>query len=85
MNGVFADFLAKGRELGGDLSTQLDIVERAFQAQRTFLDVATKSKQPSSEVLMKLLQPTSTALTEAQEFREKNRRSTQVIFYATCR
>eukprot|EP01147_Barroeca_monosierra_P001115 gene1115-4343_t len=77
LNGVFADFLAKGRELGGDLSTQLDIVERAFQAQRTFLDVATKSKQPSSEVLMKLLQPTSTALTEAQEFREKNRRSTQ--------
>ncbi|EGD79805.1 adenylyl cyclase-associated protein [Salpingoeca rosetta] len=77
LSGPFADFLAKGRALGGDLATQLDIVERAFHAQREFIVVASKAKQPSQDVLMKLLHNTSSALAEVQSFRESNRRSNQ--------
>ena len=77
LNGPFAAFLSKGRALGGELATQLDIVERAFRAQREFLAKAAQAKQPAQDVLMKLLKPTSDALSEVQNFRESNRRSNQ--------
>lgn len=47
----------------------------AIRTQRQFLVVASKSKQPTQEVLVNLLKPTSEAIQAIQAFREKNRTS----------
>ena len=53
------------------------MVEAAFKAQRAYLVVAAKSKKPDDSVLPELLKPTSDKICEIQDFREKNRRSSQ--------
>jgi adenylyl cyclase-associated protein len=77
LSGSFQTFVSGGRAIGGDLAAGIDMVEKAFNAQRAFLEIAAKSKQPSTEVLQKLLANTSAPLMELQSYRENSRRSEQ--------
>ncbi|KAJ7319449.1 F-actin-capping protein subunit alpha [Desmophyllum pertusum] len=70
-----AEFYKLSTKIGGDVDTQAKLVKKVFDAQRAFIVLASKSKKPSTEEFAKLLKPTSDALSEVQNFREKNRGS----------
>ena len=57
------------------MAAQGVMVKDAFGAQRQFLILASKSRQPAQTALPALLKPTSEKIAEIQSFREKNRRS----------
>jgi len=71
----FKQFTELSAKLGGDVATLGKMVEEAVKAQRVFLTIAAKSKQPDAKDLQMLLKPTSDKISQIQEFREKNRRS----------
>jgi len=71
----FKQFTELSAKLGGDVATLGKMVDEAFKAQRVFLTLASKSKQPEAKDLQVLLKPTSDKISQIQEFREKNRRS----------
>ncbi|XP_078585473.1 adenylyl cyclase-associated protein 2-like isoform X5 [Branchiostoma floridae x Branchiostoma japonicum] len=77
LSGVFAKVVSLSQEIGGDLSKQVVMVKEAFQAQREFIVQVAKCKEPSQDVLQKMLQPTAVCLTAVQSFREGNRASQQ--------
>ncbi|XP_046560993.1 adenylyl cyclase-associated protein 1-like [Haliotis rubra] len=74
-SGPFAKYVSLSSSIGGDVKTQSDLVQAAFQAQRQFLVVASQSKQPAQSVLVNLLKPTSEKIEAIVGFREKNRTS----------
>lgn len=73
--GSLKNFLMLSSTIGSDVSKQASMVNDAFQAQRHFLDVASKSKEPPQNVLITLLKPTSDQIQAIQAFRESNRSS----------
>jgi len=75
LNGPFKTFCDLTQKIGGDVTTQGNMVEKAFKAQREFLVIASKSKKPADKDLPPLLLPLSNKISEIQDFREKNRRS----------
>ncbi|RUS88919.1 hypothetical protein EGW08_003358 [Elysia chlorotica] len=75
LSGKFATYLSLSNDIGGDVKTQAAIVKDAFDAQRAFLVVASKSKQPDQAGLADVLKPMAAKLQAVQELREKNRRS----------
>ncbi|KAK6960044.1 adenylyl cyclase-associated protein 2 [Biomphalaria glabrata] len=75
ISGPLAKYLSLSNTVGGDVKTQASLVKSAFEAQRAFLVVASKSKQPDQNAFMQLLQPSASKLQAVQEFRENNRRS----------
>eukprot|EP00730_Choanoeca_flexa_P003399 TRINITY_DN11396_c0_g1_i4.p1 TRINITY_DN11396_c0_g1~~TRINITY_DN11396_c0_g1_i4.p1 ORF type:complete len:480 (+),score=179.98 TRINITY_DN11396_c0_g1_i4:32-1441(+) len=77
VNGSLQAFVAAGNALGGDIAPMIAKVEGAFQAQRAFIEIATKAKKPDQATMGTLLKPTSTLLQEVVEMRESNRRSEQ--------
>lgn len=70
-----ADFVSLSNEIGGEVQEQVAIFKEAFEAQSNFIIIASECKPPPQAMLMKLLQPTSTALSAVQEYREKRRTS----------
>lgn len=52
-----------------------DMVFNAIRTQRQFLLLASRSKQPTRDILINLLKPTDEAIQSIQAFREKNRTS----------
>ena len=60
--------------MGGDVTTVAPVLDKAFQAQREFLRIASKSQEPSASTLANLLKPTGDLIDEIQAFREKMRR-----------
>ena len=75
MSGPFQNFLNLSKKIGGDVATQGDMVNAAFKAQREYILLASKAKQPSASDVPALLKPTSDKISEIQSFREKQRRS----------
>jgi len=75
LSSSFKQFTELSTKLGGDVATIGKMVEEAVKAQRVFLTLASKSKQPDAKDLQMLLKPTSDKISQIQEFREKNRRS----------
>jgi len=69
--------LQASKTVGGDAEKHAALVANTFAAQREFLVVAAKSKNPGAAALGGLLGDTSKALQAVTEFREQNRRSTQ--------
>jgi len=63
------------KKIGGDVATIAAMVDQAFIAQREFLQLSSRSKQPAGPQLQLLLKPTSDQISEIQQFREKSRRS----------
>ncbi|GFO04439.1 adenylyl cyclase-associated protein [Plakobranchus ocellatus] len=75
LSGNLANFISLSNEIGGDVKNQAALVKEAFDAQRAFLVVASKSKQPSLETFQEVLKPTSAKLSAIQEYLQNNRRS----------
>ncbi|KAI1289696.1 Adenylyl cyclase-associated protein 2 [Halotydeus destructor] len=78
--GPFAKFIGLTNLVGGHVKDIVDMTNAAVMAQRDFLVVASKSSKPTSEVLAKLLKPTSDLIQSIQAFREKNRISPHFDF-----
>eukprot|EP00729_Bicosta_minor_P011281 gene11281-553_t len=70
-------YLDSSTAIGGDVATQAELVNAAFQAQRAFLVVVGTSKKPSDSVFQSLISATSKAMMAVSEFKEKNFRSKQ--------
>lgn len=75
MNGMVAEFLKNSRILAGDVETHAEMVHSAFQAQRSFLLMASQYQQPHENDVATLLKPISEKIQEIQTFRERNRGS----------
>ena len=75
MSGPFQNFLNLSKKIGGDVATQGDMVNAAFTAQREYILLSSKAKQPPASDVPALLKPTSDMISEIQSFREKQRRS----------
>lgn len=71
--GQLSSFLAVSNTIGGNVKAQADLVLEAFHAQRSFLVVVSRSKQPPQNQLISLLQPTSSKIEAVQKIREGNR------------
>ena len=84
IKGELAAYLARSRELGGDLAKQADSVESAFKAQKDFLLIAANCKKPANDNdLMTLLKSTSAALEKVGELR-RNRSDLSNHVTAIC-
>ncbi|XP_065574310.1 adenylyl cyclase-associated protein 2-like isoform X3 [Artemia franciscana] len=75
LNGPLKKFVELSNTIGGDVSKVGAMVFDAFNAERGVLVIASKSKQPSQEELVKILAPVSELIQSIQDFREKNRKS----------
>ncbi|CAG5132681.1 unnamed protein product, partial [Candidula unifasciata] len=75
LSGPLAKFLSLSSDIGGDVKIQAGLVKEAFDAQRSFLVIASKSKQPDQNTFVELLKPSATKLQAVQDFRENNRKS----------
>ncbi|KAH9496610.1 F-actin-capping protein subunit beta [Bulinus truncatus] len=75
ISGPLAKYLSLSNLVGGDVKTQANLVKLAFEAQRNFLAVVSRSKQPDQNVFLELLRPSADKLQAVQDFREKNRKS----------
>ena len=77
ISGSLQQWIDLSAKVGGDVAAQANLVKAAFDAQREFVVLASKAKQPAQSDLPSLLQATSTAIGEIQSFREAQRRSKQ--------
>lgn len=75
LSGPFAQFVQLSTKIGGDVAQQAGFVQKAFNAQLAFIQLATESSKPSDSQLAALLKPTSDQISAIQEFREKHRTS----------
>lgn len=76
IQGPFTQYLSFSQQIGGDIATHSQLVDKAFQAQLQYLTYASQNKQPASQdQLNALLKPTSDNINAIQTFREKNRAS----------
>jgi len=75
IDGPLKVFLEKCGEIGGDVNTIGGMLQKAFDAQKEFLVIVSRSKQPSDADFQTLLKNTASSIEEIQAFREKNRRS----------
>ncbi|KAM0753887.1 hypothetical protein T439DRAFT_166355 [Meredithblackwellia eburnea MCA 4105] len=85
INGPLATYLALSNELGGLTAQQATFVAQAFQAQRTYLEFASACTKldPSSPTFAERLGPTSKAIMDANDIKDKNRGSSEANFLST--
>jgi adenylyl cyclase-associated protein len=74
-NNSFNSFRELTNKIGPDVKTIVDLVDKLFKYERSFLIEAARSLQPAQDVLMKFYQQFSKQIEEVQSFREKNRTS----------
>ena len=74
LNGPFKTFLELSQRIGSEVATIGEMVEFAFKAQRSYLELASKAKQPPQGDLPMLLKPMSDKISEIQSYRESGRR-----------
>jgi adenylyl cyclase-associated protein len=70
-----APFLAKCREIGGDLNGLADLVENGFREVRKIVVLASKSKKPSDDDFGQIVQPLAQVLGQITEYKDKKRGS----------
>lgn len=76
LQGPFAQYLQISQQIGGDVGEHSQLVQKAFNAQLAYLQLASQSAQPANQNdLMNLLKPTSDSINAVQEYREKHRSS----------
>ena len=73
VDGPLSTFHKLSSSIGGAVKTMGDMVFNAIRTQRQFLLLASRSKQPTRDILINLLKPTDEAIQSIQAFREKNR------------
>lgn len=73
---ILPQYLQFSKQIGGDVAQHSDLVQRAFNNQLQFLQIASQSGKPSNQNdIINLLKPTSDSIIAIQEFREKHRTS----------
>ncbi|XP_018495592.1 adenylyl cyclase-associated protein 1 [Galendromus occidentalis] len=77
VSGPFVTYMKLSNQIGSDVAKHAEMVDAALKLQRNFVQVASKSKKPSTDQLMALLKPQSEAIQKIQSFREANRTSKQ--------
>ncbi|XP_074608508.1 adenylyl cyclase-associated protein 2-like [Acropora palmata] len=75
LNDKVAEFYKLSAKIGGEVEEQVQLVKKAFDAQRQFIVIASKNQKPGLEEFKKLVKPTADAMGEAQNYREKKRSS----------
>lgn len=84
INSYIKPFVKVTSEIGSDeLKKQVALVEKAVEAQRDFLSVASQSKKPADSDLPALLKPMTDFITQIIEIRDKNRVSKQFNHLST--
>lgn len=68
-------FLQLSVKIGGDVAEQAQFVEKAFNAQLAFIQLASESAKPDDGQVNNLLQPTAQQIQAIQAYREKKRSS----------
>jgi adenylyl cyclase-associated protein len=71
----FVPFKSLSSLIGNDVQTIVDLIEKVFKLQRSFLLEAVRSVQPAKDILLKFFQQYSKSIEEVQNFREKHRTS----------
>ncbi|KAM9416038.1 adenylyl cyclase-associated protein 2 isoform 1-T2 [Salvelinus alpinus] len=75
--GPLSEYLKNSRAIGEDVEKHAEMVNNALQLQRSFLKMATTHQEPAQMELADLLKPISENIQEIQNFRERNRGSSQ--------
>ncbi|CAB1350753.1 unnamed protein product, partial [Coregonus sp. 'balchen'] len=75
--GPLSEYLKNSRAIGEDVEKHAEMVNNALQLQRSFLKMATTHQEPAQMELSDLLKPISEKIQEIQNFRERNRGSSQ--------
>lgn len=75
VQGPLRAYLQLSQQIGGDVATQANLVNAAFQAQSRYIQLAATKAKPSQAEEMQLLTPTSEQISAIQQYREKNRAS----------
>ncbi|XP_069478496.1 adenylyl cyclase-associated protein 1 [Ambystoma mexicanum] len=75
LDGPVAQYLKLSKEIGGDVSTQANMVHAGLKIERDILVTASNCQQPAESELLTVLKPLSEQIQAAQDFREKNRGS----------
>jgi len=70
-----AEFLQAAQKLGSEIAEHAALVQKAFNAQKQFLIIASTYAKPGDAEYQNLLTETANAITEIQQFREKRRSS----------
>lgn len=65
-------FLEAGKALGGDAAAGADRIQRAWQAQRDFLLLASQSRKPDPQSIAKLLAPVQAIVKEVRDNVNRN-------------
>jgi len=74
--GPVKEYLQLSQKIGGDVATHSKLVEKAFQIQLQFIQMAASRPAPTNQSeQVSLFGPMSTQIQQIQEFREKNRGS----------
>jgi adenylyl cyclase-associated protein len=71
----FVPFKQLSAIIGNDVQSIVDLVEKVFKLERSFLIEAARSVQPGKDVLLKFFQQFSKQIEEVQSFRESKRTS----------
>ncbi|XP_074543002.1 adenylyl cyclase-associated protein 1 [Halichoeres trimaculatus] len=75
VSGPLAQYVCLSQKIGGDVQKHADMMKKGFSSVREVLVIASSCQKPSDDVLKKILQPVSNAVSQVQEFREQNRTS----------
>uniref|UniRef100_A0A1A8BHA2 CAP, adenylate cyclase-associated protein, 2 n=1 Tax=Nothobranchius kadleci TaxID=1051664 RepID=A0A1A8BHA2_NOTKA len=75
LRGPLLDYLNHSRAIGSEVQKHAEMVSKALQTQRSFLQMATSHQEPAQLELQDLLKPISDHIHEIQNFRERNRGS----------
>jgi len=77
INDFYKNFVELSKKLGGDVATQVALLDKVVAEIRKFLETASKTPKPDDTKLGELLGPASSAIGAVKEFQEKNRKSKQ--------
>uniref|UniRef100_A0A0B7AU63 Adenylyl cyclase-associated protein n=2 Tax=Arion vulgaris TaxID=1028688 RepID=A0A0B7AU63_9EUPU len=75
LSSSLAQFLTLSNNIGGEVKIQSALVKEAFDAQRNFLVIVSKSREPDQATFGELLKHSSNTLQAVQNYRENNRKS----------
>jgi adenylyl cyclase-associated protein len=75
LDSCIKQFVNASAVLGDDIAKMGALVQKVFDAQKTFILLAAKHSKPADSDLQKILEPQVKAITAVTEFRETSRRS----------
>lgn len=74
LKGPFQSYMDLSKRIGSEVADISQMVEAAFKAHRTYLEIASQAKKPADSELPMLQKPMGDKINEIQSFREAGRR-----------